>query len=128
MRDTRSQFRGKIMKHIFYAFAGLLFATFAAWADPSGTYDFKGVDLDGTNYQGTLEIAKVGDVFELTYTFEDGSTQTGSAVGDDSFLAYGYGDDEELGVGLMTSKGGAWEGIWTHVGADKMSIETWTKK
>ena len=116
------------MKRIFYAFAALLFVTFAAWADPSGSYDFKGTELDGTNYQGTLAIAKVGDVYELTYTFDDGSTQKGSAVGDDSFLAYGYGDNEELGVGLMTAKGGAWEGIWTRVGADKMSTETWTKK
>jgi len=116
------------MKRLFLAFATLVFATVAAWADPSGTYEFKGTELDGTSYHGTLVIAKVGDVYELTYTFDDGSTQSGSAVGDDSFLAYGYGDNEELGVGLMTSKGGSWEGIWTHVGADKMSTETWTKK
>ena len=116
------------MKRVFYAFAVLVFATFAAWADPSGSYKFKGTELDGTAYQGTLEIAKVGDVYELTYTFDDGSIQKGSAVGDESFLAYGYGDDDELGVGLMTAKGGTWEGIWTNVGADKMSTETWTKK
>ena len=116
------------MKRLFIAFAGLIFATFAAWADPSGTYDVKGTELDGTAYHGTLVISKSGDVYELAYTFDDGTTQEGSAVGDDSFLAYGYGDEEELGVGLMTAKGGNWEGIWTHVGADKMSTETWTRK
>lgn len=116
------------MKRAFYACAVLLFTTFAVWADPSGTYDFQGTELDGTNYKGTLEIAKVGAVYELTYTFEDGSIQKGSAVGDDAFLAYGYGDDEELGVGLMTGKDGSWEGIWTNVGADKMSTETWKRK
>lgn len=116
------------MKRIFHAIAVLLLATAVAWADPSGTYDFKGVDLDGTGYQGMLEIAKVGEVYELTYTYDDGTTQTGSAVGDDSFLAYGYGDDEEVGVGLMTAQGATWEGVWTRVGADKMSVETWTKK
>lgn len=116
------------MKRIFVAFAAFLFATFAAWADPSGTYDVKGTELDGTAYHGTLVISKSGDVYELAYTFDDGATQEGSAVGDDSFLAYGYGDDEELGVGLMTAKGGNWEGIWTHVGATKMSTEVWTKK
>jgi hypothetical protein len=116
------------MKRVFYAFAVLLFATFTAWADPAGNYDVKGIELDGTSYHGDLVIVKKGDVYELTYTFDDGTTQQGSAVGDDSFLAYGYGDDEELGVGLMTAKGKAWEGIWTHVGATKMSTETWTRK
>jgi len=118
------------MKRAFFAFAALIFATVAAWADPSGTYAFKGTELDGTEYQGTLEVAKSGDVFELTYTFDDGTVQKGAAVGDDSFLAYGYGDSDggELGVGLMTAKDGNWEGIWTRVGADKMSIENWTRK
>jgi hypothetical protein len=117
------------MKQIFVAFSAFLFATFVAWADPSGSYDIQGVELDGTEYSGTLEIAKVGDVYELTYSLEDGTRQKGSAVGDDTFLAYGYADDEELGVGLMNAKGdGRWEGIWTRVGADKMSIENWTKK
>src|SRR5262249_47450375 len=105
---------GELMKRVFCAFAVLIFATFAAWADPAGSYDVKGIELDGSSYHGTLEIAKSGDVYELTYTFDDGTTQSGSAVGDDSFLAYGYGDDEELGVGLMTAKGNTWEGIWTH--------------
>lgn len=118
------------MKRVFFALVGLVFATVAAWADPAGTYDFKGTELDGTEYQGTLEVAKSGDVYELTYTFDDGHVQKGSAVGDDSFLAYGYGDADggELGVGLMTAKDGNWEGIWTRVGADKMSIENWTRK
>ncbi len=116
------------MTRAFVAFAAFIFATFAAWADPSGSYEFKGTALDGTAYHGMLDIKKNGDVYELIYTFDDGSVQEGSAVGDDSFLAYGYGDDEELGVGLMTGKGGSWEGIWTNVGAGKMSIETWTRK
>ncbi len=78
---------------------------------------------------GVAEIVKSGDVYELRYDLEDGTRQEGSAVGDDNFLAYGYGDDEELGVGLMNAKGdGKWEGIWTRVGADKLSVETWTKK
>lgn len=116
------------MKRALLAAAALAMTTLAAWADPAGTYDVNGKDLDGTPYHATLEITKSGDVYELAYTFDDGNTQEGSAVGDDSFLAYGYGDDEELGVGLMTAKDGKWEGIWTHVGATKVSIETWTKK
>jgi hypothetical protein len=116
------------MKQLFYAAVGLVFATLAAWADPSGSYQVKGTELDGTSYQGDLEIAKVGDVYELTYTFDDGTVQKGSAIGDDEFLAYGYGDNEELGVGLMSAKDSSWEGIWTKVGANKMSTETWTRK
>ena len=116
------------MRKLALTVASFLFATLAAWADPSGDYLVKGVELDGTAYQGELQISKVGDVYALNYKFEDGTVQEGSAVGDDEFLAYGYGDDEELGVGLMTGKGGSWEGIWTHVGASKMSTETWTRK
>ncbi len=117
------------MKHAIYAVIGLIFTVVSAWADPSGNYTFEGTDLEGNAYKGDLQIVKSGDVFEMTYTFEDGSTQEGSAVGDDTFLAYGYADEEDLGVGLMNAKGdGKWEGIWTHHGASKLSIETWTKK
>jgi hypothetical protein len=119
------------MKRIFTAFAALVFATFAAWADPSGNYDFSGTTLEGEAYKGTLQVLKSGDVYELIYTYEDGTTQEGSAVGDDSFLAYGYADEEETGVGMMVAKEGTpgtWEGIWTNLGASKMSTEMWVKK
>ena len=116
------------MRKLALLAASFLFATFAAWADPSGTYEVNGVDLEGKKYHGELQVAKVGDVYALTYTFDDASVQEGSAIGDDDFLAYGYGDTDELGVGLMTSKDGNWEGVWTNLGASKMSTETWTKK
>jgi hypothetical protein len=117
------------MRRIATAFALLVFATMTAWADPSGNYSFEGTDLDGETYKGDLQIVKSGEVYELTYTYEDGTVQEGSAVGDDTFLAYGYADEDELGVGLMNAKdGGKWEGIWTHLGASKISIERWTKK
>lgn len=117
------------MKRIAAAFAVLFISTFAAWADPSGNYTFVGTDLEGQTYKGDLQIVKSGEVYELVYTYEDGSVQEGSAVGDDSFLSYGYADDDELGVGLMVAKdGGKWEGIWTHLGASKMSTEEWTRK
>lgn len=116
------------MKKLILGAASLLIATCAAWADPSGTYDVKGTRPDGTTYEGQLEIAKIGDVYELNYTYSDSSEQQGSAIGDDSFLAYGYGDEQELGVGLMASKGGNWEGVWTNAGSDKMGLESWTKK
>lgn len=117
------------MKRFVTALVFLVFSGLAALADPSGHYAFEGTDLDGETYKGELQIVKSGDVYELVYTYEDGSTQEGSAVGDDSFLAYGYADEDETGVGLMVHKdGGKWEGVWTHLGASKMSIETWTKK
>ena len=119
---------GIVMRTFAFTVAAFLFATFAAWADPSGNYQVQGVDLEGKTYKAELQIAKVGEVYSLTYTFDDGSVQEGSAVGDDEFLAYGYGDSEELGVGLMTGKDGSWEGIWTNVGASKMSTETWQRK
>jgi hypothetical protein len=119
------------MKRAITTFAFLVFATLTAWADPSGNYSFSGVTLEGEAYKGSLQIVKSGDVYELIYTFEDGSVQEGSAVGDDSFLAYGYADEDETGVGMMVAKEGAagtWDGIWTTLGASKMSTETWVKK
>ncbi len=116
------------MKTLLASLAVLLAATFTAWADPSGVYAVQGKTPKGEEYAGELEIAKVGDVFELTYTYADGSEQSGSAIGDDSFLAYGYGDDDEIGVGLMTSEGSNWSGVWTFVGADKMGLETWKRQ
>lgn len=102
--------------------------SFSTLADPSGLYTVEGVSLEGEAYSAELQIVKSGDVYELTYTFDDDTTQQGSAVGDDNFLAYGYGDEDALGVGMMAAKGGKWEGVWTHVGASKMSTETWAPK
>jgi hypothetical protein len=116
------------MRKFALAAASLLLVTFSAWADPSGQYAVEGIELDGTPFKGELQIAKMGDVYALTYTFDDGTVQEGSAIGDDEFLAYGYGDDEEIGVGLMTAEGDTWQGVWTNLGANKMSTETWTKK
>ena len=116
------------MKTILLAAALLVTTTLAAFADPTGTYAVAGTNIDGEAYEGTVSVTRTGDVFELKYEFSDGTEQEGSAVGDDSFLAYGYGDEEEIGVGLMTGKDGNYEGIWTHLGADKMSTEIWTKQ
>ncbi|MFV0332760.1 MAG: hypothetical protein ACK5JR_01610 [Tropicimonas sp.] len=116
------------MKRAFITLIALVFSTLLALADPSGLYSVEGVSLDGEAYKAELQVVKSGDVYELTYTFEDGTEQHGSAVGDDNFLAYGYSDDENTGVGLMTAKDGKWEGVWTQVGASKMSTEMWTKK
>lgn len=52
----------------------------------------------------------------------------GPAIGDDEFLTYGYAGEDELGVGLLTAKGENREGVWTNVGAEKTSMETWTRK
>lgn len=116
------------MKTLLASLAVLLAVTFAACADPSGLYAVEGTTPTGEAYAAELEIAKVGDVFELTYTYADGSEQNGSAIGDDSFLAYSYGDDEEIGVGLMTSEGPGWSGVWTFVGSSKMGLETWQRQ
>ena len=115
------------MKTLLATVVALAISAASALADPSGTYTVEGMAPDGREYTADLEIAKVGDVYELTYTFSDQSEQTGSAIGDDQFLAYGYGDDEELGVGLMAAKGDSWEGVWTNVGSSRMGIETWTR-
>jgi hypothetical protein len=39
------------LKKLVSAFAFLVLSTLVAWADPAGTYDVKGTDLDGRAMQ-----------------------------------------------------------------------------
>lgn len=95
-------------------------------ADPSGGYDISGVNPDGTTYSASVLVSKVGDVFALTYTLDDDSKVSGSAIGDDEVLAIGYAQEDDTGVALMFAEDGKWKGVWTYLGAKGLGTEEWT--
>ena len=115
------------MKKLVSALAGAAFLACAvpAFADPSGSYSVKGVNPDGTNYEASVLVAKVGDTYTLTYTLDDGAKAHGTAIGDDDLLSIGYGQEGDIGVALMMRKGKDWEGVWTYLGAKNIGTETW---
>ncbi|MEC5290503.1 hypothetical protein VSX64_06245 [Aurantimonas sp. C2-6-R+9] len=97
-----------------------------ALADPSGSYDISGVNPDGTQYEASVLVAKIGDAFTLTYTLGNGSKVSGTAIGDDDVLAIGYAEKDDTGVALMFSEDDKWKGVWTYLGAKTLGTEEWT--
>ena len=95
-----------------------------ALADPTGTYDIEGMNPDGSTYQASVLVSKVGDTFALTYTLDDRKVM-GTAIGDDDVLAIGYGEADDSGVALMYRDGETWQGVWSYLGAKQMGTEEW---
>ena len=106
--------------------AATLFLAVPALADPTGTYAIEGVNPDGTAYDATVVVAKVGDTFTVTYTLGDGTKLSGTAIGDDDILSIGYVQDSESGVALMYRDKEEWKGVWTYIGAKTLGTEVWT--
>jgi hypothetical protein len=100
----------------------------AVLADPSGTYAVRGVNPDGTSYEASVLVSKVGDTFAITYTLEDDTKLSGTAIGDDELLSIGYAGQGDIGVALMYRRDKIWEGVWTYLGAEKMGTEEWRRR
>ena len=67
--------------------AALLLGAAPALADPSGHYTIAGTNPDGSTYDASVLVAKVGDTFTLTYTLQDGTKLQGTGIGDDDVMA-----------------------------------------
>lgn len=106
------------------AAAAMLALAFPALADPSGTYDIDGVNPDGTTYEASVLVSKVGDTFSVTYSLDDRKVM-GTAIGDDDVLAIGYGEAGDSGVALMYRDGQRWQGVWSYLGAKQLGTEEW---
>ena len=91
-----------------------------------GTYGVKGLNPDGTNYQGKLKIVKAGQTFQLEW---DGFGRTirgvGIKVGDGLFVA--TGEKTPLGVVSYAFEGTQAKGVWTLAGEDAVAKENLTK-
>jgi hypothetical protein len=105
--------------------AMLLAGAIPALADPSGNYTIAGTNPDGSTYDASVLVAKVGDTFTLTYTLQDGTKLQGTGIGDDDVMAIGYLQDGESGVALMYREGGKWMGVWSYIGAKTLGTEEW---
>ena len=112
------------------ALAGLMtFAlTLPALADPTGTYAIDGTNPDGTRYEASVLVSRVGDTYAVTYTLDDATKVQGTAIGDNDVLAIGYGEEGDSGVALMVRAGRKWEGVWAYQGAKAMGTELWTPR
>ncbi|MEF2552932.1 hypothetical protein VQ042_16445 [Aurantimonas sp. A2-1-M11] len=105
--------------------AALIGSAVPALADPSGTYSIAGTNPDGTTYDASVLVAKVGDTFTLTYTLADGTKLQGTGIGDDDVLAIGYLQDGESGVALMYRENQKWLGVWSYIGSKTLGTEEW---
>ncbi|EAU42658.1 hypothetical protein FP2506_07451 [Fulvimarina pelagi HTCC2506] len=107
--------------------AAAVFATSSAFADPSGSYTISGTNPDGSAYNGSVLVAKVGETFTVNYTV-GAQTFTGTGLGDDDVISIGYtAGGQDVGVALMVADGnGGFEGVWAYLGSKSMGQESWT--
>ena len=62
-------------------FAVILFIPIFAFSGISGRYKMFGTRADSSTYRGTAKIKRVGNaVYSITWTFSDGSVDTGTGV------------------------------------------------
>jgi hypothetical protein len=106
----------------------LLANVVVAHADPSGQYNVTGTNPDGSEYEASVLVSKIGENFSIVYTLSDDTKVQGTAIGDDDLLAIGYSEGSDIGVVLMVRDGDTWKGPWSYLGSDKMGAETWTKE
>lgn len=99
-----------------------------ASADPSGVYDVHGQNPDGSTYQASVVVSKVGDTFAVTYTLPDNTRVDGTAIGDDEVLAVGYGEGANTGVVLIARAGDSWKGAWAYFGSQALGYEEWIRR
>lgn len=91
-----------------------------------GRYAVKGLNSDGTSYQGKLKIEKTNQTFQLEWEVLGTTIKgVGIRVGDALFVA--AGDKTPLGVIGYTFEGTRAKGIWTLAGEGLIGKENLTK-
>jgi hypothetical protein len=100
-----------------------------AWAgDPVGRYQVQGTNPDGGGaYSGTATVEKTGDTYRVTWNVE-GDRYTGTAIGNEKFIAVSYRSREQSGLALYGAEGDGWEGIWAYSGGNQLGAEKWTRR
>jgi hypothetical protein len=93
----------------------------------TGTYACKGVNPDGTSYQGVVQIAKHNDGYQMLWTIESQPAAVGVAIRSGDVLAAAY-YSKEPGVVAYRIKEGTLVGDWTVAGGGgRLFSETLTK-
>lgn len=115
-----------------------------AWADPTGTFDVKGVNPNnGKEYTGTVTVARNGETYSVVWNvggaeyvgtglgakFIGDRFQMGPASADDTAISVGYVSQSTFGMAMYFQQpDGVWQGVWTYGGSDKASPENWVPK
>jgi hypothetical protein len=104
--------------------AACLAATPSFALDIGGSYFLQGVNPDGTEYTGTVEIVPISDVTcAITWTTE-GETATGICMRYHNAFAAAYELDDAVGLliyEILPDK--TMEGTWTIAGEDGVGVE-----
>jgi hypothetical protein len=112
-----------------------------AWADPTGTYQVRGVNPDdGKEYDGTVKVVRNGETYSVAWNiagqqfvgtglgakFIGNRFQMGAASPDDTALSVGYISGNSFGMAMYFQQpDGTWQGVWTYAGSNKASQENW---
>lgn len=97
-------------------------------ADPVGTYAVEGVS-PGSNatYTGTATVTRTGDTFRVVWTI-DGTRYTGTAIGNEQYLAVTYVSGRDTGVSILGASGANWAGEWTTANGTQRGAERWARR
>lgn len=114
-----------------------------AWADPTGTFNVKGAGDDGSQYSGTVKVARQGETYIVNWVIA-GEKSTGTGLGaqfkgdrfemgvasdEDTAISVGYKSKANYGIAMYFEQpDGSWQGVWTYGGSEKVATETWTRK
>jgi hypothetical protein len=101
-------------------------ATAHAGGRLEGKYTLKGLNSDGTDYQGKLDIVKTGQTFQLEWQVL-GTTSKGVGIKVDDGLFVASGDKTPLGVVGYTFDGARAKGVWTLAGEEVVAKENLAK-
>lgn len=102
------------MRTLLSAFVLSCLVAAPAAAQRSGTYAVTGTGVDGSRYEGTVQLQATGpQTWRLTWRIS-GETATGVGVLQGGQLAVGYVSQRETGAALYTVQpDGSLTGIWT---------------
>ncbi|HEX4630003.1 MAG TPA: TIR domain-containing protein [Chthoniobacterales bacterium] len=91
-----------------------------------GVHAVKGLNPDGTSYQGTLTISKTGQTYQLQWEIL-GRSIKGIAIKLDDVLFAASAYEGSFGVVSYTFEGSQAKGVWTTTGESKLGTETLAK-
>ena len=95
-------------------------------ANIEGVHAVKGLNPDGTNYEGSVTISKTGDTYQLQWEVLGRTIKgVGIKAGDALFAASVY--DGSVGVISYTFEGLRAKGVWTTEGESRLGSENLSK-
>jgi hypothetical protein len=103
-------------------------------ADPVGSYNVEGANPGGGgNYRGTVTVTRTSAKTDQFGTFRvvwvvDGARITGTAIGNDDFLAVTYMSGQETGLAVYGADDRNWGGFWTTANGTQLGNEIWIRR